>query len=359
MHKLFLADLKMMLRNKQALFWAFMFPLMFTLIFGLFFGKNNSAGTIGLINNSQSELAIGIEKSLTESNLFTVNKISSVDEAKNQIKKTKISAAVEIPAGFGELTASAPTAVKLIEDQGNSQMNSILSGLINSFLTSANYKVANTKPIFTIEQETISNKESTYFDFVLAGILGLALMNSSVIGIAVGMTDYREKQILKRITTTPIKNWQFIFAEVFSRLILNFAQISLILFVAIKFFNAHVYGNFFMVFLVSLLGAILFQSIGFVLATFAKTTTAAEGMATAITIPMMFLSGVFFPLDALPKWISGLVQYLPLAPLLRILRNVSLDGLSPLENPINISIVMIWIVACLVFASFRFKLTDE
>lgn len=359
MLKLFLADLKMMLRNRQALFWAFMFPLMFTFIFGLFFGKNSNAGTIGLINNSNSELAQTIEKSLTDSDLFKVTKVSDEAAAKDQIKKTKISAAVEIPAGFGTMSPDSPTAITLIEDQGNSQVNSILAGYLNSFLTTANFQAANAKPIFTIEQNMVSQRNLSYFDFVLAGILGLALMNSSIIGIAVGMTDYREKQILKRITTTPVKTWWFILSEVLSRLILNFVQISLILAIGVKFFNAHIYGNIFILFLVSLLGALLFQLIGFVLATFAKTTDAAQGMATAITIPMMFLSGVFFPIDSLPKWLSSIVQFLPLAPLLRILRGVALEGFSPFENPINIAIVLGWIVVCLTFASLRFRLSDE
>lgn len=359
MLKLFLADLKMMTRNKQAIFWAFMFPLMFTFIFGFFFGKNSNAGTIGLINKSDTPLAQSIEKSLTDSNLFKVVKVDNVDSAKDQIKKTKISAAIEIPSGFGEITPTSPTAIMLIEDQGNAQINSMLQGYLNTFLTSANFQVANTKPIFTLEQNMVSNNALSYFDFVLAGILGLALMNSSIIGIAVGMTDYREKKILKRITTTPLKTWRFILSEVFSRLILNFFQISLILVIGKYIFDAHIYGNIFIIFSIAILGALLFQLIGFVIASIAKTTTAAEGMATAITIPMMFLSGVFFPIDSLPKWLMSVVQFLPLAPILRILRGTVLEGFSPFENPINITIVISWIIACLLFATFRFKLADE
>jgi len=359
MFKLFLADLKMMSRNRQALLWVFMFPLMFTFIFGFFFGKNSSAGTIGLINNSNSELSGSIEKSLIDSNLFNVVKIADETTAKEQIKKTKISAAIEIPSGFGQVSPGSPTSITLIEDQGNSQVNSILSGFLNTFLTNANYQATNTKPIFTIKPDMVSNRTLSYFDFVLAGILGLALMNSSIIGIAVAMTDYREKQILKRITTTPLKTWRFILAEVFSRLILNFFQISLILIIGKYIFNAHIYGNIFIVFLIAIMAALLFQLIGFAVATIAKTTDAAQGMATAIAVPMMFLSGVFFPIDSLPKWLMSIVQFLPLAPVLRILRGTILEGFSPFENPINMVIVITWIVVCLAYASLRFRLSDE
>jgi len=214
-------------------------------------------------------------------------------------------------------------------------------------------------PVFGVEQEKTSDRVLTYFDFVLAGVLGLALMNSSIIGIAVGMTKYREDKILKRITTTPVKTWWFILSEVFSRLILNFAQISIILLVGTRLFDAHIYGSYWSIYLLSLIGAILFQLIGFVIASVSKTTSAAEGMATAITIPMMFLGGVFFPIDSLPNWLYSVVKYLPISPLLRLLRDTALSAKPILENSTSLIIVLAWIVVALMFASLRFKLSEE
>lgn len=332
---------------------------MFTFIFGFFFGKNSNSGTIGVINSADSPLSVDTVDFLKKTELFNVIDVKDSDEAKDQIKKNKISAAVEIPASFGNESADAATTINLIVDQGNAQVNSIIKGVLNNFLTEINFQKANIKPVFTIKEEKTSDRSFSYFDFVLAGILGMALMNSSIHGISVGMADYREKKILKRITTTPVKTWWFIISEVLSRLILNIFQISLILIIGIKFFDAHVYGSLVNVFLISMLGAILFQLIGFVMASVAKTTAAAEGMATAITIPMMFLSGVFFPIDSLPKWLFNIVQYLPLAPLLRILRGTAIDGYSALENPVNLVIVLTWIILCLIFASFKFRLSEE
>ena len=114
-----------------------------------------------------------------------------------------------------------------------------------------------------------------------------------------------------------------------------------------------------MLYALSLLGSILFQLIGFVIASFVKTTDAAQGAATAITIPMMFLGGVFFPIDSLPKWLFSVVQYLPIAPLLRVIRSVALDGASPFQNPTNIIIVLAWVAVVLVISSWRFRLNEE
>jgi ABC-2 type transport system permease protein len=164
---------------------------------------------------------------------------------------------------------------------------------------------------------------------------------------------------LKRITTTPVKTWQFITSEVLSRIVLNFFQIAIIILIGVKVFGAHIYGNLLIVMLFAILGAILFQLMGFCIASVSKTTDAAEGMATAINIPMMFLAGVFFPIDSLPRWLYSIVQYLPLAPLLRILRGVALESKSPFDNPINIVIVGAWIAALLIIATYKFRLTEE
>lgn len=360
MLKLFLADIKMMLRNRQAFFWMLMFPLMFTFIFGFFFGKSTTVGTIAVINQSQTELSQKVEQSIKDSGLFTISNEKDTETAKSQIKKNKLSNVVVIPESFGTPAPDSAKKIVVYFDPGNNQVNTTLTGFLDQVLTGVNYSVQNAKPIYTVDQENVgSNNTLSYFDFVLAGILGLALMNSSIMGISISMTKYRQDQILKRITTTPVKTWWFIFGEVASRLMLNVLQISIILLVGKYIFDAHIYGNIFIIYCVAILGALLFQLVGFSIASFAKTTEAAEGMATAITIPMMFLGGVFFPIDSLPKWLYSAVQFMPLAPLLRIMRGVILEGNSPFVNPINITLLLSWILVCALIAIFRFRLTEE
>jgi len=357
MWKLFLFDLKMLARNRQSLFWVLFFPLMFTFIFGLFFGKTSTVGTIGVINKSNSEIATGLTTALDKSEVFKIQNETDLDVAKDNIKRSKISALVYIPEEFG-LAEKSSKQIEIIYDPG-SQVYSSLSSVVNQYLTSVNFQLLNSKPVFASELTPITDRELTYFDFVLAGVLGLALMNSSVIGIGVSMAKYREDKILKRITTTPVKSWKFILAEVFSRLVINLIQITIILLVGKYFFDAHIYGSIFVIVLFAMIGAFLFQMIGFVVASFSKTADAAQGMATAITIPMMFLAGVFFPIDSLPKWLYAFVQYLPLAPLLRIIRIVMLENSSPFFEPKNFIILVSWIVIALSISIYKFKLSDE
>lgn len=371
---LFVADIKMMFRNKQAIFWAFMFPLMFSLIFGLFFGKSAKSGTVSVINKSDSEISTSYVKALKESDIYKIIEDIDEQESVDQIKSGKIVGSVVIPENFGKQPAQqlsqdprkmqAPPVfenqfLKLIVDPGSPQVNAALQGFTDKFLSEINLKIQNGQTIYSYNVEKTNDKKLSYYDFILAGILGLSIMNSSIIGIAVAMTKYREDKILKRITSTPLPTWIFIISEVLSRLILNLLQIMTILAIGVFVFDANIYGNIFVLIGISLFGAILFQLMGFVIAALSKTTDAAQGMATAITIPMMFLAGVFFPIDSLPRWIANIVQYLPLAPLLRIIRGIALESQSPFSDPKNIIIIGAWITGCLLISIFKFRLTEE
>jgi len=360
MLNLFVANLKSLIRNRQLLFWSLAFPLIFTVIFGFFFGKNStSAGTVVLINQSKSELATTIESAMTDSGLFTLQKENNLDASKALMKKGRANAIVVIPESFGQMTEEADKKVRLIYDPANFQASSIVNGFLGQFLTTTNYQIQGARPIYSVEEEQTVNGSFNYFSFVLIGLLGMALMNSAVQGLAISMSHYREDKILKRITTTPLASWRFVSAEVLARLVLNAIQVSLILTVGIYAFKADVPGDILLLLLFSLVGAILFQLIGFVVAAFSKTTDAAEGMATAVTIPMMFLAGVFFPIDQLPKWLYSIVQYLPLAPLLRIMREIAFGSAGIFDDPQNLVILFSWIVVALAIASYRFRLTDE
>ncbi len=359
---LIVANLKMMVRNKQSLFWSLVLPLIFTVIFGMFFGSGTlNTGTVEVINNSNSKLANSLVTLLKdESKIFKIEEQSSVDTAKSQIKSGKAGAAVVIPAGFGLTGKSAETELTIMTDPGSAQTSAAIEGVVGNFLTQADYQASGAKPIFSYKTETANANSSGfgYFDFVLIGIIGMAMMNSAVQGLAISISRYREDQILKRITTTPLPGWQFIVAQVVSQLLENVVQIAIIIFVGVKFFHAHV-GNIPALIALSLVAAVLFQLLGFFVATITKNSDAADSMATAITVPMMFLSGVFFPIDSLPAWFHNIVQFLPLSPLLRIMRSVSLEGGHIFDNPFQTWLIIAWIVGLLGLTIWRFRLSEE
>jgi ABC-type polysaccharide/polyol phosphate export permease len=104
------------------------------------------------------------------------------------------------------------------------------------------------------------------------------------------------------------------------------------------------------------MGNIVFLNLGIVIAAASKTVAAASGMANAISLPMMFLSGVFFRTEQLPPFVEKLVQFLPLTPLLGALRTVLLDNESILNAGGDLALIGAWAVAMVLLASRLFKL---
>ena len=348
-----------MVRNKQALFWSFMFPLMFTVIFGFFFsGDKTSVGKVAIFNQSQSELAKQFENTIADAKIFDKQDFNKIEDAISSLRKNEVAAVFEVPAGFGDPQPDSPKQIIVHYDPANISTSTIVLNFTDSFLTQASFNLQHAQKIFSVKEEKTSTNNFNYYDFILIGMLGMALMNSSVQGIAINISKYREDQILKRLTTTPLKTWEFILAEVFSRLILNSVQVSLILVIGVFGFHGHIFGSIALIYLISLVGALLFQSMGFAIASLSATTSAAEGMATAITIPMMFLGGVFFPIDQLPAWLYSIVKFLPLSPLLKILRQVGLENTSLFTDPVNIIVILAWVCVMLVLSLWRFRLSD-
>lgn len=365
MLRLLIANLKMLSRNKMAMFWSFMTPIMFVTLFGLFFGKKATMGSIAIINNAQDTtpyaLSNELVKQLESAHIFKIQQMKgTIDDAKNQIKRGDIAAALIIPENFDENDKQEAKQLVVVEDPGNAQVNSVLVSFANTFANRATLQMNGiTEPVFDVVEEKTNNRDLSYFDFVLAGIIGLSLMNFSMNSIAMAMARYREDQILKRIVVTPIKKWHFIASEVLARLMVNVVQVSLALGIGVYLFNAHIYGNIFTLYAIALLGGILFQLFGFVIFSITKTLDTAQGILMALSMPMMFLGGIFFPIDTLPKWLYSVVQFLPITPLLRIIRGVMLDGVSPFFNPMNISLIFVWIAICLGISIWRFRFCEE
>lgn len=360
MRNLFLANLKLAFRDRQLLFWSLAFPLIFIVIFGLFFSSSAPAvGTVVLVNQASTSLSTQVETGLRNTPGVKVRLESDESVARKLIDTGRAAGGIVIPAGFGAIEQGAPTKLTLYFDTGNEQAHAVLLSVVNSVLTNASFERQEAKQLFSVENVRVSRTGYSYFDFILVGLVGMSLMQSSILGLSVAMAKYREEKILKRITTTPLASWKFMVAEVAARLVMNAAQVLVILAVGIGAFHGKIHGNIPALVAVALLGAVLFQLVGFFVASVTRTIQAAEGMSISIAIPMMFLSGVFFPIDQLPRWLQGIVQYLPLAPLLRIMRGVALERMGFAGQLGNLTLVLAWVLVMMSIVVYRFRLNED
>ena len=145
--------------------------------------------------------------------------------------------------------------------------------------------------------------------------------------------------------------------EIAAHLVLAVAQVAIILAVGIFVFGANVQGNLAWIFLIALLGALVFLNIGFILSAWARSPAAASGMGNAVALPMMFFAGTFFSTATLPWGLPHAALVLPLTPMLEALRDVAIDSAPLWDTWPQLGLLGIWVAVTAVIATrvFRFS----
>jgi ABC-2 type transport system permease protein len=135
-------------------------------------------------------------------------------------------------------------------------------------------------------------------------------------------------------------------------------QAGIIIAVGVVLFHAHIFGNVVWMFVLSALASLVFLNIAFAIAGRAANADAAQGLGQVIAIPMMFLSGVFFPTDTLPKVLQKVVAYLPLTPVIEALRNVAINGTSITGTGWEVAQLGAWVLVSFGIAARMFRFSE-
>jgi ABC-2 type transport system permease protein len=354
MTKLTLASLRMLYRDRQALFWALAFPVIFAVVFGLFDFSATPEATFEIVAPGETPVSEALAKGLGRTESFTVERGDDLEAARERLGDGEVDVVLAIPESSGD--PAAPTTIELLYNESNQDVNQVALGAVERVVNGLNLRLAGvTSPPVGIEAEGVAGKTVEYYDFLLPGLVAMGVMNFSITGMAVALAQYREKRILKRILATPLRPSRFLAAQVLARLVLAVVQAALILLVGVYAFGATIYGNVVWIFVLTTVANLIFLNIGFAIAGRVANPDAAQGVASAVALPMMFLSGVFFPTDTLPAILRSVVAFLPLTPLIEALRTVSVEGLPITETGPQLLLLGSWVLVSFGIAAVAFR----
>ena len=332
-----LANMKMMARNRQAIFWALFFPLMLVVIFGLFDFSGVGVADVAVIDQSGGPKAEAFRERLEEIEFLELEFDElTADEARVKVQDGDLGYLIIIPELFDHpevpedqedsVQVEEPGPVSLVYSTRNPDRNQLVDGAVRNLVSEIHSGDGPVIPSQLLTADVILVPEVDYFDNVLIGLLALGIMTNSIISIAVRISTFRNQSILKRLLVTPLSIWKFFAAEIAAHVLLALVQAGIILALGVFVFGGHVHGNIIWVLAITALGSIIFLNIGFILSAWAKSPAAASGMGNAVTLPMMFLAGTFFSTAALPWILPQLSLALPLTPMLGALRDVAIDS---------------------------------
>jgi len=188
----------------------------------------------------------------------------------------------------------------------------------------------------------VHEKGSRYIDFLVPGILGLNLMGTGIWGIGFSIVNARLKKTLKLMTATPMRHSDYLLAQMLSRFVFLILEVAIILAFGVAVFGVPVRGSIALLVFLTFLGALCFGGMGLLVASRARTLEAANGLMNLVMVPMWLLSGVFFSSERFPKAVQPLIQALPLTALNNALRAVMLEGRSPAAVAGEAAIVAAW-----------------
>lgn len=172
----------------------------------------------------------------------------------------------------------------------------------------------------------VKGRQIGYVDWLVPGVLAMNMMFSALYGVGYVIVRYRRNGVLRRLKATPLAAFEFLAAQILSRLWLMLLVTGLLYIGLSLLLHFPMAGSWWLLLLVFLLGAICLVSLGLIIAARFRSEEVAEGILNLITWPMMMLSGVWFSLAGLNPWVQKLAQIFPLTHVLEAARAVMLDG---------------------------------
>jgi ABC-2 type transport system permease protein len=295
---------KEFLRETEAVFWVFGFPLILALALGFAFrDKPPDKVPVAVLDASQLP---ALQQSPT-----LIPRVMTADEAREALRHGKVSVVIE----------NTPNGVVYRFDPTRPE-----SRVARRDADDALQRARGRRDAIAAREEHIKEQGARYIDFLLPGLLGMNLMGTGMWGMGFTIANARMKKLLKRLVATPMRKSDYLLAQFLSRL--GFLIVETIVLVAFGWlvFGVRVNGSMLALTAVCIIGGYAFSGIGLLTVSRAKTLEAVSGMMNLIMVPMWICSGIFFSYERFPDAVKPFIRALPLTLLNDALRAVMNDG---------------------------------
>ena len=233
-------------------------------------------------------------------------------------KENKVNLVLVIPKGyersllqramFGDPNASI--TITYIYDPSSSSVSTKME-ILNSVLAGINQEMSGKPPFIRSAETSILAKKYRFIELFVPGIIAMSVMTLSLFGTVNLNTELRQKGVIRKLSTTPITRTDWILTNILYQFILAVLSTMAMLLVSYAVFNVSLHINAWLLAFI-LLDVFAFVGIGMILTRFAKEAQSAAAAANAISFPMMFLSGSFFPIELMPGFLQTVARVLPL-----------------------------------------------
>ena len=360
--ELTLTRVREFMREKEAIFWVFVFPVLLAFALGIAF-RNTPPEKIriavendpGSLEASASETAHALSLSPDIEPVLV-----SPQEAAQALRSGKVALVVKASTTGGDSRGAESDGAGPASGANTSAES---AGALASSSGSYSYRYDPTRPesrmarlavddalqrargrsdVLTAGDEKVTEPGARYIDFLIPGLIGLNLMGSGMWGLGFTVVQARGRKLLKRFAATPMRRSHYLLAYMLSRLTFLTLEVAAVVAFGWVVFGVAVHGSLISLVLISLLGGLTFSGLGMLVAARPQTIEGVSGLMNLVMLPMWLLSGTFFSSARFPQMLQPFIKALPLTALNDSLRAVMNDGTSLASNWMPLCIMLAW-----------------
>lgn len=283
-------------RDRVAVFFTFLFPLMFLVVFGLLF-RDDGGGAIpiGVVGD-------GPVISALPTDAVKVERYDTLDAALEKVRSGDLPAVIVEQDGEVTLRYAASDTI-----------GATVRGLVAGLVSEVNLRATGEPPQVRLAADQVEDDSLKAIQYITPGLLSWSVATSAVFGSALTLVSWRRRQVLRRLRLSPVSPLTVLTSRLGVAFVVALLQAAVFVLIGITpVFGLQLSGMWWLSVPLLAVGTLAFFAIGMLAGSFAKTEEAASAIANLVVLPMAFLSGTFFPIDAAPSWLKLVSNAFPL-----------------------------------------------
>ncbi len=337
------------MRGKTGPFFLIVFPIMLILLFGSIFGSSAASSKTPLVvqNLDPGNVTWDIVNNINQTGLFSVDIIAPNVNISTYIARNSIDSALQIPANFSANFANGVISLTYYSNPSNQIAAALGQTLSNEIAQSYNSNLTGSKNVLLVSKPVLEKFTKT-IDYYIPGFIGFTIL-SGVFALIYQVPNYRQKKIFRQLSFVGLTKSEWLAASVIFFTISTFISDIILVGIGYSVFGANIsltVQSVLLSALVIFLGMISFLAIGLLAGLLTKEENSASLIGNVIFYPLLFLSGVFFPISDMPAFLQVVSEFLPLTYFIKTLDDLILFN--------NIQATVLPIIIMAVLAVFLF-----
>jgi ABC-2 type transport system permease protein len=376
-------DLTELFRNRLGLVLLIVMPLFMMVMVGFIYPSNGTITDlkIGIVNEdsgfnnvfaSQSFL-LGLQGINNQTHILIITNVSSTANLRDTVQRGQLQGGIVIPENFSQsLLSGQQGTIIIVSDESNPQISATIQAALSGVFSAMGQQLAiqNVLPLnatnplaviqpYSVKTQGVVSGHPSYFDFIAPGIMAMTVMMSVMTGLPVAISQEKEIGTMDGMMVAPVNRLSILLGKTMAQTGRGLIQGLIILGLAIGLFGVAIQGSILLVFALLLLGVFSFVGLGIVITSFTKDQETAQMLMMTLMFPMMFLSGVFFPIQQMPWYMQDISKVLPLTYASDALRKVMVlgAGIPQIANELIILIVFGIVMIAIALPVFRRMMT--